>query len=38
MGVLCAGPRWFRGIAHPDFRESLAREARDKKLVPAGPL
>ena len=23
------------GIAHPDFREGLAREARDKKLVPA---
>jgi acyl-CoA hydrolase len=26
------------GIAHPDFRESLAREARAKKLVPAGFL
>jgi acyl-CoA hydrolase len=23
------------GIAHPDFRESLAREAREKNLVPA---
>ena len=26
------------GIAHPDFRESLAREARETKLVPAGYL
>jgi acyl-CoA hydrolase len=23
------------GIAHPDFREALAREARDYNLVPA---
>ena len=23
------------GIAHPDFRESLAREARERNLVPA---
>jgi acyl-CoA hydrolase len=22
------------GIAHPDFRESLAREAREKGLLP----
>jgi acyl-CoA hydrolase len=22
------------GIAHPDFRESLTREAREKKLLP----
>jgi acyl-CoA hydrolase len=22
------------GIAHPDFRESLAREAREKRLLP----
>jgi acyl-CoA hydrolase len=26
------------GIAHPDFREELAREARDKRLVPAATL
>jgi acyl-CoA hydrolase len=26
------------GIAHPDFRESLAREARELKLVPSGYL
>jgi acyl-CoA hydrolase len=26
------------GIAHPDFREDLAREAREKKLVPRGYL
>ena len=26
------------GIAHPDFREALAREAREKSLVPAGYL
>jgi len=26
------------GLAHPDFRESLAREAREKTLVPAGYL
>jgi acyl-CoA hydrolase len=26
------------GIAHPDFRDSLAREAREKKLVPKGYL
>ena len=24
------------GIAHPDFRESLAREAREKNLIPRG--
>jgi acyl-CoA hydrolase len=26
------------GIAHPDFRDSLAREAREKNLVPKGYL
>jgi acyl-CoA hydrolase len=24
------------GIAHPDFRESLEREAREKRLIPRG--
>jgi acyl-CoA hydrolase len=26
------------GIAHPDFRDSLAREGREKNLVPKGYL
>jgi acyl-CoA hydrolase len=26
------------GIAHPDFRESLEREAREKRLIPRGWL
>ncbi|MDX2017336.1 MAG: acetyl-CoA hydrolase/transferase C-terminal domain-containing protein, partial [Planctomycetota bacterium] len=24
------------GLAHPDFREGLAREARELKLIPRG--